>query len=80
MIQQFYERLLPETPKPESLTIVEQQELIRAARRLSHAVREYLYAHGSYGRVGEPSGKPDKRHDEKKCAACSELQAALDES
>ena len=78
MIQQFYERLLPETPAPEPLSLEQQQELVRAALRLQRAVREYLYRHGSYGTHGAfKDGQPN--HDIHHCDACSELQAALDE-
>lgn len=78
MIQQFYERLHPAPAQPRPLTLDEQQQLARAARRLQTAVRGYLYHHGSYGTHGVFSDKPN--HDAKKCRACTELQAALDDA
>lgn len=78
MIQQFLERLFPKTPEPKPLTLQEQRELVEGAHRLSVAVREYLYQHRSYGTHGKFSEKPN--HNVEKCAACIELQAALDET
>lgn len=79
-ILQFHERLMPRPHKPEPLTLAEQQELVVASLRLVNAVREFLYTHGSYGRIGTYDPKGSKKHDEKVCPACSELRAAMEEA